>query len=495
MRSGNTGGMGAMKRGRSEGHGRITGGAAPRILIAGAVAMGLFSCNSSAGASVRRPAVAGQFYPDDGAELRRDVETYLAGGTALPSAPRIIISPHAGYVFSGPVAGKGFAAVDRNVRTVILLGPPHRMPVRGIAAPEASWFETPLGRVEVDQERIRRLMKDPAVYRDDRPHAQEHSLEVQIPFLQVRLGQFRIVPLLVHGIEPEKAAGLLFPLIDAHTLIVASSDLSHYKSQQEARKIDDASVRTILEGKADGFIDGCGEVPIRAAMALAKKMGLVPRLLDKRTSYETAPRYGSAGQVVGYASIVYLPAGAGEGLAPEVRSFLLKLARRSLEASVKGAEPPPPGDVPEVTKENRGCFVTLTVRGGLRGCIGYIEPIKPLYRAVVENAANAALADPRFPRVTPAELPSIKVEVSVLTKPEPLAYRSPDDLLSQLVPGEDGIILSSGFRQSTYLPQVWEHFGGDRIKFLENLSVKGGMPPDGWKTADVKRYRAEHFSE
>jgi MEMO1 family protein len=475
-----------------------------RIFMAGVIAMGIFNCSSSADGPVRKPAVAGQFYPGDSAELRHDVEKYLAGGSALPASPRIIISPHAGYVFSGPVAGKGYAAIDKNVKTVILMGPPHRVPVHGIAVPGAAWFETPLGKVPVDQELVRKLLKNPLVYTDDRAHAPEHSLEVQIPFLQVRLGTFRIVPLLVHDVDPQKAADIIYPLIDATTLVVASSDFSHYKRQEEARETDDSSIATISGGSSDGFIDACGEMPIRIAMTLAKKTGLAPRVLDKRTSFETAPEHCSSDQVVGYASIVYLPSAKvpapvpkqeEEGFSPEVRSFLLKLARQSLEASVKGGKPPEPKDIPGITREDRGCFVTLTVKGELRGCIGYIEPIKPLYRAVIENAENAALADPRFPRVTPDELSSIKVEVSVLTKPAPLAYGSPQDLLSKLVPGVDGVILSNGFHQSTYLPQVWEHFSGDKIKFLENLSVKGGMPPDGWKTADVKRYRAEHFSE
>ncbi|MBN2189057.1 MAG: AmmeMemoRadiSam system protein B [Chitinispirillaceae bacterium] len=471
--------------------------------------MGIFNGDSSAGESVRKPAVAGQFYPGSAGELRSEVEKYLAGGAALPAAPRMLISPHAGYVFSGPVAGKGFATIDKNTKTVIILGPPHRAPVRGIAVPSCAWFETPLGKVEVDRERIRKLMKNPAAYQDDRAHEEEHSLEVQIPFLQVRLASFTIVPLLVHGIDPRKAADMLSPLMDEKTLVVASSDFSHYLSQEEARKTDDASVASILDCREDGAIDACGELPVRVVMALAKKSGLAPKLLDKRTSYETAPRYGDGDRVVGYASIVYLP-GAGvdkdasvaapsrddrEGLGREVREFLLKLARSSLEASVKGEKLPEPADVPGITRENRGCFVTLTARGELRGCIGYIEPIKPLYRAVIENAENAALSDPRFPRVTPKELPSITIEVSVLTKPVPLAYKDPRDLLDKLEPGADGVILQSGFHSSTYLPQVWEHFSGDRVRFLESLSMKGGMPPDGWKTANVKRYRAEHFSE
>ena len=174
--------------------------------------------------------------------------------------------------------------------------------------------------------------------------------------------------------------------------------------------------------------------------------------------------------------------------------LLLQLARQSLETSVRGTSFEGPGAIPAEVKENSGCFVTLTVGGTLRGCIGYIEPIKPLYQAVIENAANAALHDPRFQRVTTAELGKIKIEISVLTKPVSLAYNDADDLLKKLVPKRDGVILRKGGHQSTYLPQVWEDLP-DKVTFLEQLSIKGGMPRDGWKTAEIKTYRALHFEE
>lgn len=184
-----------------------------------------------------------------------------------------------------------------------------------------------------------------------------------------------------------------------------------------------------------------------------------------------------------------------QDLPSDVKTFLLNLARQSLEACVKGKPMPKPLNPPEITKKNQGCFVTLTKSGNLRGCIGYIEGIKPLFEAVIDNAKNAAQSDPRFPEVTPDELSGIRVEISVLTPPEPLDYKDPRDLLNKLVPGRDGVILQSGFHQSTYLPQVWEHFADNKVDFLEELSVKGGMSRDGWKTASVKRYRAIHFQE
>jgi uncharacterized protein len=183
-----------------------------------------------------------------------------------------------------------------------------------------------------------------------------------------------------------------------------------------------------------------------------------------------------------------------DDLPQDVKTFLLKLARQNLDAAVKDGPPVVPQNPPAITKEYRGCFVTLTKHGELRGCIGYIEGIKPLFEAVIDNAKNAALEDPRFPAVTPNELSGIEVEVSVLTKPEPLPHSSPQDLLDKLEPGKDGIILSKGYHQSTFLPQVWDQLP-DKVGFLEHLSMKGGMPADGWKTADVKRYRAVHFHE
>jgi AmmeMemoRadiSam system protein A len=178
----------------------------------------------------------------------------------------------------------------------------------------------------------------------------------------------------------------------------------------------------------------------------------------------------------------------------DVRHFLLTAARQSLEACVNRMARPQPKDVPAIAREKCGCFVTLTVHGQLRGCIGYLEGIAPLYEAVIQNAENAATKDYRFEPVEPRELKEISVEISVLTPPVPLEFAGPDDLLSKLVPNEDGIILHSGMHQSTFLPQVWEQLP-DKVQFLEHLAVKGGMAKDGWKTASVKRYRAIHFSE
>lgn len=470
--------------------------------------MGILSFGVSAEGPVRKPAVAGKFYEENPKLLRTVILRYLADGTSLGEPVRLLICPHAGFVFSGPVAAKGYATIASNAKRVFIVGPSHYEAFRGMAVPEFEYYETPLGKVKIDRDVISRLRKNPAVVSSSGFDQPEHCLEVQLPFLQVQLSDFSIVPILTGAIDPKTAADLLYPFFDDTTVIIASSDLSHFKKQMTARKIDDRSITTILAGDLNGPIDACGEIPIRIVMHIAGMAGLTPLKLDARTSYETAPEHCDNSRVVGYVSVAYVTestaagisgkaerrSGNGEEYSGALRKKLLHIARQSLEASVRGKKYAPPTDLPACVKEHRGCFVTLTVDGALRGCIGYIDPIKPLYQAVVENASNAALSDPRFPKVTPGELDGIRIEISVLTTPEKLEYRDPDDLLDKLVPGRDGVILMKGGRHSTYLPQVWEQLP-DKVRFLEQLSLKGGMDRNGWKSAEVRTYRAIHFNE
>jgi hypothetical protein len=394
------------------------------------------------------------------------------------------------------------------VKTVVIIGPSHRALFEGVSIPAVDAFETPLGNCLLAADVVAKLRENPVVGTVDHAHREEHCLEVQVPFVQVAFPQARIVPILMGRVEPEELATLLLPLIDDKTLVVASSDLSHFHASDEAKKIDAESIQTILKGDIDGFLDGCGEAPIRVLMHLAKAKGLKPVLLDAKNSFETAPHYGGPGRVVGYAAVAYVPS---DTAAPEVKpaaadtldkgalttdtkKYLLKLARAALNACVRGEKAPSTADAPAATRTPSGCFVTLHKNGMLRGCIGNIEPDRDLCDAVVDNARNAALSDPRFAAVQPDELGQIDVEVSVLTVPQKLAYSGPEDLLAKLVPGRDGVILESGFHRSTFLPQVWEQLP-DKVEFLEHLSRKGGMAADGWKRATVKTYRAEHFGE
>jgi hypothetical protein len=275
---------------------------------------------SSIAQSIRPAAVAGTFYPASPEALRAEVEAHVsaAGREAAQSPagrPKLLIVPHAGYVYSGATAGRGYAtlsALRGVVRRVVLVGPAHRVAVRGIALPSVDAFWTPLGPVPVDARAAARVASLPNVATSDRAHAWEHSLEVQLPFLQAMLGEFQLLPLLVGDASARDVALALETVWNGDdTLIVVSSDLSHYLPYEVARQVDRHTVERILAGDAAlGHDEACGATPINGAMLCAARHGLSPRLLDLRNSGDTA---GSRDRVVGYCAIAFEAAGGAQG--------------------------------------------------------------------------------------------------------------------------------------------------------------------------------------
>jgi AmmeMemoRadiSam system protein B len=253
---------------------------------------------------VRAPAVAGSFYPADPGRLRAMVEGFL-GEAITPDQPppKAIIAPHAGYVYSGPIAGMAFAALGpelTQVRRVVVIGPAHFVAIRGIAIPSCEAFRTPLGDVPLDRSALEAIEDLPSVRRADAPHAPEHALEVELPFLQIVLDEFALVPLVVGDAGPTEVAEVLARLWDgAETLVVVSSDLSHYHPYAVAQRLDEATARTIerLDETGLGSQSACGHLPIAGLLLEAKPRGLCARRLDLRNSGDTA---GSRDSVVGY---------------------------------------------------------------------------------------------------------------------------------------------------------------------------------------------------
>ena len=261
--------------------------------------------------SSRPPAVAGLFYPDDPGVLRREVQQFVAAAgppdRAAP-APKALIAPHAGYVYSGPSAGHAYSRLvphAARIRRVILLGPVHRVPVRGLALPSADRFQTPLGSVEIDREAVALLRDLPQIVISDGAHAAEHSLEVHLPFLQQVLGRFTLVPLAVGDATPDEVAEVLARLWGGEeTLIVVSSDLSHYHDSATARTLDAVTTAAIEALRPEGLDEdsACGRVPVRGLLVGARAHGLTARTLDLRTSGDTA---GPRNRVVGYGAYVF----------------------------------------------------------------------------------------------------------------------------------------------------------------------------------------------
>jgi AmmeMemoRadiSam system protein B len=255
--------------------------------------------------SIRSPAVAGSFYPESPQRLAEAVQSYLAAAEAPAdaAAPKALIAPHAGYVYSGPTAGVAYARIAparERIERVVLLGPAHRVPVAGLAAPGADAFATPLGEIPLDRESLERLLELPQVSLLDAAHALEHSLEVQLPFLQTVLGGFSLVPLVVGEARPEEVAQVLESVWNGpETLIVVSSDLSHYQGYAAAQRMDAATARAIeaLRPQEIRYDDACGRVPIQGLLVTARRKGLRAHTLDVRNSGDTA---GPRDTVVGY---------------------------------------------------------------------------------------------------------------------------------------------------------------------------------------------------
>ena len=426
--------------------------------------------------SSRPAAVAGMFYPAAAQELTREVDELLgqsAGSDLAPGFPKAVIVPHAGYIYSGAVAAEAYERLRSArgiVQRVVLLGPCHRVPVRGLALPGAAAFDTPLGRVPVDAPAVQMLASLPQVVVSSAVHADEHALEVQLPFLQRVLGQFSLVPLAVGAATADEVAEVIEKLWGGdETLIVISSDLSHYHGYDQARAIDSGTARAILDYSTDiDHEQACGATPVAGLLLAAERHGLKPELLDLRNSGDTA---GGRGRVVGYGAFAFWD--GAPRFTERHGNALLAIARNGIEAALGACAAQ---SLPQESwlKPPRASFVTLTQDGKLRGCIGSLEAQRPLGEDVRHNARAAALADPRFAPLTREELSGTRIEVSLLSTPKPIAFADHADLLAQLRPGKDGLILECGSARATFLPQVWGNLA-DPEQFLAELKRKAGL--------------------
>jgi AmmeMemoRadiSam system protein B/AmmeMemoRadiSam system protein A len=451
---------------------------------------------NSTATAVRPAAVAGLFYPADRGELAREVDEFIDHTPAAlpaPGWPKALIVPHAGFMYSGASAAHGYAllaAARGTLRRVVLLGPAHRVAVRGLALPAAAAFETPLGRVEVDAAAVRMLKEKalPFVVESAEVHRQEHALEVQLPFIQQALGDVALVPLVVGDATAAEVAAVLELLWGGdETLILISSDLSHYHAYDEARRIDAATVQAILATTPVNHQQACGATPVGGLMLAARARGISPVLLDARNSGDAA---GGKARVVGYAAFALYE--QAPQFTPEQGRALLDIARASIAAAFNNTAMPS-GDLAWL-RRRQASFVTLTREGALRGCIGSLQPYRPLFDDVAANARAAAFSDPRFPKLTADEFSHVDVEVSLLAVPRRLVFADHAELIAQLMPGEDGIVLECEGRRSTFLPQVWGSIP-DPEQFIAQLKAKAGLPAVASARCKVWRYRAAKWRE
>ena len=447
--------------------------------------------------SIRPSAVAGSFYPADAAILSATIKDLLDAAAPPDGAgwPKALIVPHAGYPYSGPIAASAYvrlAAGRGKVKRVVLLGPAHRVYVRGLALPGVEAFATPLGDIALDRAALAVLASLPQTNTLPAAHAAEHALEVQLPFLQALLGDFSLVPLVVGATQPEEVAEVLELLWGGEeTVFVVSSDLSHYLGYLEAQRVDRATAQAILQCDTDLHPrQACGSGPLNGLLLAAKRRGLVPRLLDIRNSGDTG---GDQARVVGYGAFALYEEQRGKPDDAAEGELLLAHARHAINKHFGMAGTPP--SAPAWMKNPGACFITLKKQGELRGCIGTLEAHRALEEDLRSNALAACLRDPRFPPVAPDELVALRIEVSLLSGAQEMPFSGEDDAIAQLRPGIDGVILRHRDRRATFLPQVWENLAQPR-DFIAQLKRKAGLPTNFWDAEiELARYTVRKWSE
>lgn len=499
------------------------------LLVAGVAPAAACGASPPKGApQVREPAVAGAFYPGAAGPLRTAVKRYLDdAGPPAPTRPIAIVVPHAGYAFSGEVAADGWRrAASRPPDVVVILGTNHTVAgFRGVALAPGTGLRTPLGVVEIDREGAAALVRaDPDVVVDAGPHAQEHSVEVQLPFMQVLFPGAKVLPLVVGAPDPalcERLGRALGEVLRGrNALVVASSDLSHYPAASDAAAVDRrilAAVASLDAARLRATIDAeeargvarlstcaCGKGPILAAMAAAKALGATRGTVVRYANSGDGP-LGDPERVVGYGAVAFeagpgaadtralepdaAPPGAGTLDAP-AKLALLAYARETLTRFLETETVPSARRLPAVASLRRGAFVTLKKGGELRGCIGRLEPDWPLATTVGRMAIAAAIQDPRFPPVGREELSGIEIEISVLTPMRPVAGAR------EVVVGRDGVALSRSGRSAVFLPQVATEQGWGRDELLDHLCAKAGLAAGCWREgAALQTFQADVFGE
>ncbi len=466
-----------------------------------------FSFFSSAqAASTKEPNVAGSFYSADAKELSSQIDAFIAQASISPFDKKIqaMIVPHAGYVYSGPIAAYGYKAVFHNkYTTIVVLGPSHYFPFEGISVWPEGGFKTPLGVVDVDTDFAKKLIEKDSHFKFlPEVFEKEHSLEVQLPFIQKTFGSVKIVPVLMGNSDPkvcQKLASVLNELIGLRddVLVIASSDMSHYFSYDIANKMDTATLGAISEEDPEKLWEGCfvshqmemcGVVPVTTVLLYAKERGLQVQVLKHANSGDTA---GDKSRVVGYSSAIFYKSDTTSSLNEQEKKELLKLARSTLEDFVTIGKSADMNTNDPRLLQTQGAFVTLTKNGQLRGCIGNIIGDKPLWQTIHEMTIAAASSDPRFSPVVKEELKNINLEISVLTPPQRVADAS------VIVLGRDGVIVSDGFHQGVFLPQVASETHWSKEEFLNELcSQKAGLPADCWKNPKISlwTFQADVFN-
>ena len=472
---------------------------------------------------VRRPAVAGAFYPADAGEINKMISEYSSAAKVEDEDSRLLglVVPHAGFVYSGPVAAYAYNAIKDpdEIETIIIMGPSHRVALRGVSVFPGGVYQTPLGDLTIDDEIASELLEaDPNITYVAQAHEVEHSLEVQLPFIQTVFKDVKIVTAILGQPDPQSNKKFIDKIVEISkrkkVLILASSDFSHYYDYDTANKMDGSGIESILKMSDEELTQKyynkeselCGIYPVLTLIRIMNRLGGTKAKLLNRANSGDVP-IGEKDKVVGYASIAFYESGNApkeaakeeaktddsteSGLNNDEKKELLKIARDTIYEYVNNKKRLKLTDIdnPKLKMKN-GAFVTIKERGELRGCIGNFTSDGPLHDTIVEMAISAAVRDPRFPPVAVSELDKLQLEISVLS---PL--RKITDV-NEIEVGKHGIYIIRGYDRGVLLPQVATEYGWDRETFLAQTCRKAGLPMDAWqKGAEILIFDAQVFSE
>lgn len=453
----------------------------------------------------KSPVFAGSFYPEKPEELTNLLNSFKQESQTNYKSKAIIV-PHAGIVYSGHAAMAGFQHLEPN-ENIFIIAPSHHEAFNNIAFPEYTYFDTPLGSLEVNNRLINELAeKFPCIIANE-IFDNEHSIEVQLPFIQnlfcphiqnamdfvkgFKKRKFKIVPILVGNCDYRLVSDIISANWEDSSFVI-SSDLSHYFTQQECRQIDTYTATIIETGKLDFFQpqQACGLACIKGLVDFANNNDCT---MIRAMMYNSGDISQDTSKVVGYGSWYLYTNSRNDFIEKYYSKYVLDVAKQSIVASIRGEEFIP-HDIPPVLTEYGASFVTLKLKTGeLRGCIGSVYPTKPLILDIIDNAKNAGFQDPRFEPLTVEELPNLQLSVSILSSIERINFKDERDLLSQIYP--HGVILAERDRRAVYLPIVWEQLP-DRAVFLNSLKEKAGLAPDYFsRTLEAYKFEAAYISE
>jgi len=477
----------------------------------------LFSCTNVSSEEIRRPAVERAFYPEDKEELAKTINKFLNNAGKLEKKGDIlaIVVPHAGYVYSGQVAAYSFKQLQgHKINRAVLICSSHTARFTGIAVDGSDAWQTPLGLVKVDKDLADRLVKgNEGIRYNSKVHQRDHTLEVQVPFLQMVLeGDFKIVPILfgnTHDDSYKALARLLAENLGKDDIVIISTDMSHYPRYEDAYRIDHETLEVIKEkdiSKLEAHIRGvlsqgihgedtllCGIDGVKTAVELCNILGAKVEVLKYANSGDV--EIGDKSRVVGYSGMIMYTGEEAtmkdEYLNKEEKQKLLAIAKASIIEAVTGEKQPETGVTEARLKENCGAFVTIKKHGQLRGCIGYIIAAKPLHETVKDVARSAAINDSRFSPLSKEELGEIQLEISALT---PLKRISD---VKEIEVGKHGLYMKQGFYSGLLLPQVATEYGWDKETFLQHTCRKAGLGINAWQepSTEIYIFSAEVFGE